>query len=85
LNQFVASFANAFRSKNVRSIVKQNLSKQFFSTQYGKKKGVFLQTKCVYVIWAFFTDNGRHAGRLGYFPEYVNRINLRAEMEQGAL
>jgi len=35
--------------------------------------------------WAFFTDNGRHAGRLGYFLEYVNRINLRAEMEQGVL
>ena len=36
-------------------------------------------------IRPFFIHNGRHAGKLGDFPEYVNRMNLRAEMEQGAV
>jgi hypothetical protein len=50
-----------------------------------KKKYVFSSTVIADGKRAFFTDNGRHAGRLGYFLEYVNRINLRAEMEQGVL
>jgi len=54
-----------------RSVPQKNIV--FYYTILGGKK------------WAFFTDNGRHAGRLGYFLEYVNRINLRAEMEQGVL
>src|SRR5262245_26062790 len=40
-----------------RTAVQENLSKQFFSTESGKKKGGYLHTKSVYDKGVFSIDN----------------------------